>query len=186
MPAKETTMPERQLNVAACRELVAYMHRLTPSQFNMGWVFRPNENDTGPYRSFAVPVDKHRCGTAACIAGLCAFLAGAGPGELWGTSKAADYLGLTDVQNEALFTPDGWLNDREGNQRYPLFRAIATLERLVSHYEATGKVVVDWGPEPGDEPKRPWSAPVVSGGLPLSLTIALDAPAPSLVRETTR
>lgn len=144
------------LNVANLEKLIAHLEAQPPETFNMG-----NTEFEG-------------CGTAACIGGhICALF-----GMNW--MEACDALG-TDDKLSKLYVPQGWMHEsRAERQRYPLPRAIATLKRLRDHYLATGEIVVDWGPEPGDEPAQPCAAPrateLTPPELPASLTRLLSAP----------
>lgn len=148
------------LNVAALNELIAHLERQPEERFNMA----------------SVKFEKHACGTAACIAGHGMLIFG-----LNGSRHVQYKLGLPYDAYWPLFMPDGFDVETESVRRYPLSRAIATLKRLRDRFLATGEIVVDWGPEPGQEPRKTWAAPVVSGGLPASITAALDGSFPLTV-----
>lgn len=156
------------LNVARVSELIAHLEKQPEERFHMGFAF----------------FDQHPCGSAACLLGHGNIVWGARYRFGIAFNDIADRLGLSKEQAGHLFTPDGWRDDiRTVAARWPLSRAIATLKRLRDVYEATGQVVVDWGPEPGEEPKREWSAPIVSGGLPSSITDVLNGKPLSLTVE---
>ncbi len=74
------------------------------------------------------------CGTAACVAGWAIFLRGKPEaGRKYYGAQA--FLGLTNIQAQALFTPPGHISTPE---QFTRSGAIKTLQRSVS----TGKV--DW------------------------------------------
>ena len=148
------------LNVVALNKLIAHLEKQPSERFNMR------------YAEF----NEHPCGTAACISGHAK--------TIWHLSVSGDVarhlFGGMSV-HDALFCPEGWEVEHAAARRYPLRRAIATLKRLRDRFLATGEIVVDWGPEPGQEPRKAWAAPVVSGGLPASITGALDGSFPLTV-----
>lgn len=156
------------LNVQNLDKLIAHLEAQPPERFHMRYVFRGTDGSC----AFDVP-SLSDCGTAACIAGHCAYAMGARIGEEFYSTKARDWLGLSREGQAQLFMPDYYDRDAE---RYPLYRAIATLKRLRDRFLATGEIVVDWGPEPGSEPvSEPWSAPQ-----------AIELTPPALPDEITR
>lgn len=157
------------MNIGNLNKLIAHLEAQPPERFNMRWVFS-NGNGGGGLRVLSL----HECGTAACIAGHCAILKGLKPGDVSGSETACEWLGLHWIPSMDLFVPDEYF---ERPERYSLARAIATLNRLRDTYLSTSQVVVDWGPEPGEEPKQAWTAPqiaeVINPALPAELTSLL-------------
>lgn len=159
------------MNIDNLNKLIAHLEAQPPERFNMRFLF------SGGEATWLVP-NLHECGTAACIAGHCALLQGFKVGNEYGANFAGPWLGLYMEQYDELFCPDnGESNYFDHPEKYPLSRAIATLKRLRDTYLSTGQVVVDWGPEPGEEPKTPWTAPqikeVIAPALPAELTSLL-------------
>lgn len=174
------------LNVENLNKLIAHLEAQPPERFNIKNCF-----STAHGKMSAAVLSLDDCGTAACIAGHCAVVAGLPIGSPFDSDDAEAWLGLPRLGLHDLFMPpDYWVTPRA----YPLSRALRTLYILRDTYLRTGEIVVDWGPEPGEEPAQTWSAPqaveVVSPVLPESLTRILSwhdrvvaEPAPALVRE---
>lgn len=146
------------MNIDNLNKLIAHLEAQPPERINMGHNV----------------VRAHLCGTCGCIQGHAELLFGF---RFLTDEKFEDLLGLTERQRQTLTMPDGWWSEKIGVNRYPAHRVIATLKRLRDTYLATGQVVVDWGPEPGEEPKTPWVAPqvaeVIVPALPAEITSLL-------------
>ena len=158
------------MNVEHLSKVIAIMERLPPDRVDMS--------------NYANGVlGDQACGTAGCIAGW-ALVAKNGrfdpsegdPSNDATVDAAAKYLGIYShdyMFYRGLFCPDEYTK----TARYPAHRVIATLKRLRDTYLSTGQVVVDWGPEPGEEPKTPWVAPhiaeVIAPTLPAEITSLL-------------
>ena len=151
-----------QLNIPNLDKLIAHLEAQPPEKFNMADVFVKNGVVCDDLRR-----EMHNCGTAACIVGWIYTIA-ALPIRREDANK---WLGVSYERGCQLFTPRHY----EETSRYPLHRAISTLKRLRDRFLATGEIVVDWGPEPGEEPPQPWSAPQ-----------AVELSPPALPAEITR
>ncbi|WP_345820402.1 hypothetical protein ABC766_00030 [Methylobacterium fujisawaense] len=156
------------LNVANLDKLIAHLEAQPPEKFNMRAFFSEGAHSTWSGRGIEII---HECGTAACIAGWIMVLH---PEALSDSDLAAEWLGLSGGRGCLLFEPPGYSEDG----RYPLSRAIATLKRLRDRFLATGEIVIDWGPEPSDEPAQPWAAPqateLTQPALPAEITRLLE------------
>jgi len=141
------------LNVANLNKLIAHLEAQPPERINMGWV---------------TVEERPECGTAGCIVGHAQLI--------W-PHLALEATGLSAWEingpYDALVCPEGWAEELDGVRRYPAHRVISTLKRLRDRFLATGEIVVDWGPEPGEG--QPWSAPQ-----------AVELKAPELPAEITR
>lgn len=142
------------LNVPNLDKLIAHLEAQPPERINMG----------------TITVRHHeKCGAAGCILGHAKLI--------W----PHGFYAITEISLDQLFEPDGWLDEdtKAGGIRYPAHRVIATLKRLRDRFLATGEIVVDWGPEPGDEPAQPWAAPqaieLTAPALPEAITRLLSA-----------
>lgn len=154
------------LNVENLNKLIAHLEAQPPERINMGYGV----------------VREHPCGSCGCIIGHADLV--------WPELEDFEYdeerglagmLGLARGQAYQLTHPMGWSDECKGVVRYPASRVIATLIRLRDVFEATGQIVVDWGPEPGEEPKPAWTPPQAieaAVGLPVELTRFLADPAP--------
>jgi len=148
------------LNIPNLDKLIAHLEAQPPERFDI------------QYGRFSW----HPCGTAACILGH--------GSALWGDcsfEEVSSRIGGHDKLSIALYHPPGY-SGSNSVQRYPLWRAIATLKRLRDRFLATGEIVVDWGAEPGAG--EPWAAPraaeITPPALPETLTRLLAAqPAPT-------
>ncbi|WP_449411047.1 hypothetical protein [Methylobacterium komagatae] len=147
------------MNIDNLNKLIAHLEAQPPERINMGWV------DV---------IHRDGCGTCGCISGHAMML--------WPETILASQdiglildIGCSDVEH--LTMPRGWMGEVSGDLRYPAHRVIATLKRLRDTYLSTGQVVVDWGPEPGEESKQAWTAPqvaeVIAPALPAELTSLL-------------
>jgi hypothetical protein len=145
------------MNIDNLNKLIAHMEAQPPEQIDMASVGNP------------------QCGTPGCIVGHSLWVFKNGP---WHPVRSfADAIDLGYGYASDLAHPEGFMSERYGFVRYPAHRVIATLKRLRDTYLATGQVVVDWGPEPVDEPKTPWIAPqiaeVIAPALPAEITSLL-------------
>lgn len=139
------------LNIPNLDKLIAHLEAQPPEAINM---------------RFIVVRERPECGTAGCILGHADLVFG---------DEGFEAIDPDDVVSMELFTPDGFNQEERGHLRYPAHRVIATLKRLRDHYLTTGEIVVDWGPEPGDEAKASWTAPK-----------AVELSPPALPEEITR
>jgi len=162
------------LNVPNLDRLISHMEGLRPEQFNMRHLFSsPAGEDAWNGR---VP-ELNVCGTAACIAGECAIVAGKKEGDFWDAADATYWLGVPQDAAQDMFMPDGYYHTGD----YPLSRALRMLRHLRAEFLRTGTVVVDWdAPEAVEAPRKPWAPPVVIGAdkpLPAELTRLVREPA---------
>lgn len=154
------------LNIPNLDKLIAHLEAQPPERINM-----------------AHPVVReHACGTCGCIMGHAEVLFE----RDFDSDDFPLFLGMRGKICDQLVMPEGWMAEELGARRYPANRVIATLKRLRDRFLATGEIVVDWGPEPGDEPAQPWSAPqaveLTPPTLPASITRLL-APEPTPAAE---
>lgn len=147
------------MNVKSLDKLIAHMEAQPPEQIDMSVVGSP------------------QCGTPGCIVGHSLWVFQNGPWHPVRSFADAIDIGYSDASD--LAHPEGFMAQCNGANRYPAYRVIATLKRLRDTYLATGNVVVDWGPEPGEEPKTPWVAPQV-----FEVITALPAEITSLLRSS--
>lgn len=140
MPIETSIPPKFALSVANLTEIIEHLRTVDPARFAMRYIYQTQD---GRYAT-----DMEGCGTAACIAGWAYVLHPelrnrVGVSE-WGC-PVGHWLGLTASQRGDLLTPiqrpsNAHLEDDD----YTLDRALHTLERLKSEYEATGRIVIDW------------------------------------------
>lgn len=148
------------MNIVNLNKLIAHLEAQPPERINM---------------AFYTVAERHECGTAGCIAGHIKLI----DYKISGLSYEVveSYLGIDMHDAFKISHPNNYSSDASGVRIYPAHRVIATLKRLRDTYLATGQVVVDWGPEPGEEPKTPWVAPqvaeVIAPALPAEITSLL-------------
>lgn len=156
------------MNIENLNKLIAHLEAQPPERINMAW--------------FEVVENRH-CGTAGCIGGHIALMNGRLSSRKTSYGEIVDYLDINVDESQDLAYPANYNDDFGGVRRYPAHRVIATLKRLRDTYLFTGQVVVDWGPEPGDDPKAAWTAPKVAE-IAEVITFALPAEITSLLRNT--
>lgn len=145
------------LNIPNLDKLIAHLEAQPPERINMGVGV---VKDYGP-----------GCGTCGCIAGHSEVVWPEIALFEWEDEEQglAHKLGMSTANLQDLTHPDEFWRDIENTRRYPARRVIATLKRLRDQFLATGEIVVDWGPEPGDEPTQPWAAPQATELTPPAL-----------------
>ncbi len=127
------------MNVDAIRKVRDQIAGLPPEQFDMRFLAARAGVAAEPATYGDI---LHSCDTAACIAGWSiAVLAPESDGYWADAQTAADLLDLGEADAEQLFTPDGFRQ----TGRYTQPMAVAVINKMIAHYEATdGEVVVDW------------------------------------------
>ena len=135
-----------EANLRAVQDLL----RAEPEHFDMSKVFgcrddmSPQEKEDWRRRTQFLPASEalRDCGTAACIVGYAGALDDPKASHIIAMPLAMSWLGLTEAQAKALFTPPGW-----ETHRFSPEHGIEAIETLI----ATG--VPSW-PDPATLPRR--------------------------------
>lgn len=187
------------MHVANVRLLITALENSADEHFDMSNVYSVDGCATDGESGFKRP-KREDCGTAACIAGWCGWLAvkeaRAQPRtlvatfygqfchrsfgrDIWQGASARVWLSIKTEAAEALFMPQGWAT---APHLYPRARAIDVLKDMLKTYEDTGIERVRWdafpynnyAPKPtpvaAPEPAAVEAPPAPSKPLPVELT----------------